>query len=184
MYSNQWFYTHYSSKVLTCIFAFVVLTSSSTSSIYSSIYRGCILNTFFYCWNNLRMSLFLSFLWLFFFWTPSFKVLWFFCLYICLLSYSIIEVLWFLSLHFLILNCSTKHCFNLLILAQYLCIYWIPIDKIWIFKISFQLVLHNSFISSMLSLIILQLLCKIFLCNLPPFLRFSLKILDIVFCPH
>ncbi len=52
------------------------------------------------------------------------------------------------------------------------------------FLINFQLVPHNSFISSMLNQIFFQLLCKIFLCNLPLFLKFYFKILHIVFCLH
>jgi hypothetical protein len=36
----------------------------------------------------------------------------------------------------------------------------------------------------MLSQILFQLLCKIFLCNLPPFLKFCLKVFHLVLRPR
>jgi hypothetical protein len=50
--------------------------------------------------------------------------------------------------------------------------------------ISFQIVPHNFFISFMLSQILLQLLYKILLCNLPPFLILCFKILHFVLHPY
>ncbi len=149
-------------------------------------FQGLYLKYFlFYYWNNLHLSLFLSSLWFFLFLTPSYKVLWFFCLYFRLLSYSTFEVLVFLSLHFLFLIYSTRPCFNFLNLAQYFYICWIATNKIWkILLISFQLVPYNSFISFMLSQIVLQLLHKIFFCNFPLFLKFWSIIFHLVICLH
>ncbi len=128
MYNNQWFCTHFQF----CSFdLYFHLYNFDLLFHYGCISRGCILNTsFFYCWNNLHLSLFMSSIWLFTFLTPSSEVLWFFCLYLHL-SYSTFEIMWFLSLHFLFLSCSTRPCFSLLILTQYLCTCYIDVDKIW-----------------------------------------------------
>jgi hypothetical protein len=118
-------------------------------------------------------------------WPPFSRSLWYIWLYILLLNYSTFNVLWFLSMYFLFLSYSIGLCFCLFILARYLYTCWTTTNEIYkILLISFQLVPYNFFISSMLNQILLKLLCKIFLYNLLPFLRFCLKILHLVLCRH
>jgi hypothetical protein len=122
-------------------------------------------------------------LWLFLFLTPSSNAMWFFYLYSSwatplLRSYG--SLIYILTHEY-----SIGPYFSLIILARCFCTCWIILDKIWkFFLISFQLVHHNFFINSMLSQIFFQLICKILLYNLSPFLRFCLKILHLIFCPH
>jgi hypothetical protein len=131
--------------VLTCIFVYVVSTSSSTNLVYGSIFISCILNTSYF---GARMFPLVPFLLS----TPSSQVLRFLWLYLLLLNCSTLEVQWFLSLHFLLLSCSFGPYFNFLILAQYLCTCRVARYKIWkVLLTSFQLVPQNSFISSMLN---------------------------------
>jgi hypothetical protein len=85
--------------VLTCIFVYVVPTSSSTNLVYGFISISCILNTSYF---GARMSPLVPFLLS----TPSSQVLRFLWLYLLLLNCSTLEVQWFLSLHFLLLSCS------------------------------------------------------------------------------
>ncbi len=92
------------------------LTSSPTNSVCGSIFRCYILDTFFFGVGITSIFLVPEFSMVFFFLTPSSKVLWFFWLYL-LLSYSIYEVLWFFSLQFFLLSCSIRPCFCLFILA-------------------------------------------------------------------
>ncbi len=118
------------------------------------------------------MFLFLSHLWFFLFVAFSSKFLRFLNLH-------------FLNLHFLLLNCPTRPCFNIFILAQCLYTCWTSADKLKkISMIYLQLIHDVLFISFMLNQILFQLLCKVFLYNFPPFLRLCIKILHLVFCPH
>jgi len=139
----------------------------------------------FWCYNSLLLFLFMNSLWFFFFLTPSSKVLWYLWLYLLLLSYSTSKVLRFLNLNFLLLSYPIRPYLSFFILARYHCICWTTTNENWkFFLISFQLVLQKKFISFMLSQILLQLLYKIFLCNLPPFFRFCLKVLQLFLHPH
>ncbi len=179
---------YYSYVISTCIrtngsistFGSTILFSSPTNLIYGSIFQMYFGYLFFQCQNNLHLLLFLNSLSFCFVLTPSSKVMWFLWLYL-LLNCSIFEVMWFLSLNFLLLSCSTRPCFYLFILAQYLYTYWTTINEIWkILLINVQLVPQNSFISFMLKQILFQLLRKIFLHNLPPFLALKSFVLFFV----
>jgi hypothetical protein len=107
--------------------------------------------------------------------TPSSKVLWYLWMYLFLLNCSTSKVMWFLNLYLSFWAISL----DLLLSVHpdwYLCTYWIATNEIWkILLISFQLVPQNSFINSMLSQILFQLLCKIFFYRLPPFSNFALE---------
>ncbi len=175
MYKNQWFYIY---------FQFYNSILSPTNLVYGFISSYYILDTFYFSVGRLPPLPIFQIFMVFFSPNPSFKVLWFFWLYLLLLSCSTFEILWFLNLHFLLLSCSTRPCFLSLHLGRYLYT-WTATDEIWkILLITFQLVPHNSFIKFMLSCILFQLLCKIFLCNLPPFLKLCLRILHLVLRPH
>jgi hypothetical protein len=80
------------STILTYIFIFTILTSSSTNSIYGFISKGYILDTSSSI-VGIISTCFCS--WVlcdsFFSW-PSFEVLWFFYLYFLFLNYSTFEV--------------------------------------------------------------------------------------------
>jgi hypothetical protein len=115
------------------------------------------------------------------------------------LSCSTFKVMWFLNFHFLLLrlfhfwgpmvpqfSLPPLELFHRALLLSFhpssIPLYLLDCHR-WnleFFLISFQLVHKNIFISSMLSHILLHLLCKLFLSHLPLFLKLYFKVLHLV----